>query len=78
MGFGVREPPNANKKKNNNNNNYQFFLFFRRYGKTWSALHAIRGYRMQTEQKGATVPKNIWAHLANYQQVRYYSISELD
>ncbi len=36
----------------------------------WSALHAIRRFRMQSDQKGhrlpfATAPKVIWALLAN-------------
>jgi hypothetical protein len=41
---------------------------------TWSALHAIRRFRMQSDQKGdwlpfATAPKVIWALLANGQRV---------
>ena len=41
---------------------------------TWTALHAIRRFRMQSDQKGdrlpfATAPKVIWAPLANFQRV---------
>ncbi len=44
-----------------------------RYGKTWSALHAIRGFRMQSNPKGnrlpfATAPKVILALLVNCQR----------
>jgi len=44
------------------------------YCKTWSALHAIRGFRMQRDPKGnrlpfVTAPKVIWALLANCQRV---------
>ncbi len=40
----------------------------------WSALHAIRRFRMQSDQKGdrlpfATASKVNWALLANYQRV---------
>jgi hypothetical protein len=41
---------------------------------TWTALHAIRRFRMQSDQKGnqlpfATAPKVIWVPLANCQRV---------
>ncbi len=49
-------------------------MFSQRYCKAWSALHAFRGFRMQSNAKGnrlpfATAKKGIWALLANCQRV---------
>jgi len=49
-------------------------MFSQRYGKTWFALHAIRGFRMQRDPKGnrlpfVTAPKVIWALLASCHRV---------